>query len=116
MSRIVTVSNRLPTTVKRKGQGYHIDQSSGGLVTGLQSLQKSRDLLWVGWPGISTERIIGEKENLTNDLRRRSLYPVYLTGKDITNYYNGFCNATLWPLLHYFPLEAIFKAEWLADF
>jgi trehalose 6-phosphate synthase/phosphatase len=39
------------------------------------------------------------------------LHGVFLTGEEIDNFYNGFCNDTLWPLFHYFPSFVSFKAQ-----
>ncbi|MEJ0030443.1 MAG: trehalose-6-phosphate synthase [Bacteroidota bacterium] len=29
--------------------------------------------------------------------------PIFIEEKKFSKYYNGFCNATIWPLFHYFP-------------
>lgn len=112
MGRIIVVSNRLPVTVKKLDHDVQIDQSSGGLVTGLQSLHKSDKVLWVGWPGISQERAKSVRRILDKELKRLDLHPVYLSESDVRSYYNGFCNATIWPLFHYLPVESEFKADW----
>jgi trehalose 6-phosphate synthase/phosphatase len=55
----------------------------------------------VGWPG---SVIAPEQEPL---VRRMALehraYPVFLSNEEVHDFYHGFCNATLWPLFHYFP-------------
>lgn len=112
MNRILVISNRLPVTVKRTDHKIKIDQSSGGLVTGLQSLHKSHEVLWVGWPGISSSKVKNIHKELGNKLAEKYLYPIYLSDVDIQYYYNGFCNGTIWPLFHYFPLKSVFKMEW----
>ena len=53
MRRLVIVSNRLPISVKRTGNGtdWTFQLSSGGLVSALQGLQKTTKFQWIGWPG-----------------------------------------------------------------
>ena len=36
------------------------------------------------------------------------IQPVHLTDWDFQKYYNGCCNATLWPLFHSMPEKAVF--------
>jgi len=112
MSRILVVSNRLPITVKKTDHDVQIDQSSGGLATGLQSIHKSDQVMWLGWPGISLEKARCVKKELDDELKNRDVYPIYLKEGDVKSFYNGFCNSTIWPLFHYFPLESEFRSDW----
>jgi trehalose 6-phosphate synthase/phosphatase len=112
MNRILVVSNRLPVTVNKTDGKIRIDQSSGGLVTGLQSLHKSHEVLWVGWPGISTNKVKNIQKELGKELEKKYLYPIYLSDADVRYYYNGFSNGTIWPLFHYFPLKSESRMEW----
>ena len=114
--RIIVVSNRLPFTVAESGGELEFTQSVGGVATGLRScltkLQHSEnDYLWVGWPGST----IGGR--LQQVLKERALaehraYPVFLTEEEIENFYQGFCNKTIWPLFHYFPSFASYTEEY----
>ena len=52
MARIVIISNRLPVTISEKNGEVILKPSSGGLATGMNSLSKSNEVIWVGWPGI----------------------------------------------------------------
>ncbi|HUU57470.1 MAG TPA: bifunctional alpha,alpha-trehalose-phosphate synthase (UDP-forming)/trehalose-phosphatase [bacterium] len=116
MPRLITVSNRLPITVSKKGDELSLRPSVGGLATGLASLYKSRAAAWVGWPGIASGRLDdGEKKEITRRLARDSCYPVSLSRYEIENYYQGYSNKTIWPLFHYFPLYTVYeKAYWNA--
>jgi len=104
MSKIIFVSNRLPVTVKRNGGNLEYQKSIGGLATGLKSYHEQSDSIWVGWPGISEENILDkEKEHIQKELRREyKCLPVFLSDIEIDEYYNEFCNKTIWPLFHYF--------------
>jgi len=66
--------------------------------------------LWIGWPGIALEKIKEEEqEKINKKLIADNCFPVFLSQKDIEDYYYGFCNKTIWPLFHYFPLYAVYN-------
>ena len=111
--RIVIVSNRLPFTVVQDGEGIQFIESVGGLATGLRTLLTSTqsslsgesELVWVGWPGSTI------KDEIRDEVRSKALSefsccPVFLSEQDLENFYQGFCNETIWPLFHYFPTYA----------
>src|SRR6516164_1688919 len=111
--RIVVVSNRLPFTVVQDGEGFQFNESVGGVATGLRALLTSTqtslphesEYLWVGWPG-STIRDEIRNEVKCKALAEFSSCPVFLSEQDVENFYQGFCNETIWPLFHYFPSYA----------
>jgi len=104
MRRLLIVSNRLPITVEKKKDDLHFPQSTGGLATGLGSFYKSYESIWVGWPGITSDKTNKEeREDIEAKLMSNfNCYPIFLSQNDIEKYYHGFSNKTLWPLCHYF--------------
>lgn len=105
MNRLLIVSNRLPVGVSKKNGELRLQRSVGGLATGVGSFYKSYESLWIGWPGMNVQKNHEEeKERIIEALRKEQCHPVFLTPYDIKHYYDGFCNNTLWPLLHYFNL------------
>jgi len=62
MRRLLIVSNRLPVTIEKRKDGLHFPQSPGGLATGLGSFYRSYDSMWIGWPGITSDKINKEEE------------------------------------------------------
>ncbi|MDQ3764760.1 MAG: trehalose-6-phosphate synthase [Actinomycetota bacterium] len=103
----VVVANRLPVDLERLPDGTQRWKSSpGGLVTALEPFLRSRRGAWVGWPG---EPDVEVEPIVDGDL---TLRPVALSSADITDYYEGFSNATLWPLYHDAVASPVFHRHW----
>ena len=110
MNRLLVVSNRLSVSVAKKGEGVSFRPSTGGLATGLASLSKSYERVWIGWPGIPSEKLTPAARAVASQkLAEKHCYPVFFSEEEIKNYYDGFCNKTIWPLFHYFPLRTIYE-------
>ena len=90
MSRLVVVSNRvaLPDT-----------EAPGGLAVALQAALEETGGLWFGWSGKIDPTESGAMH--THDLGGIRYVTVDLSRRDHNDYYNGFANRTLWPLLHF---------------
>ncbi len=111
MAKTIIVSNRLPVKIQRNEKRqleYHT--SAGGLATGLGSIYKEGDNLWIGWPGLVSNRK-DEKAEITEAIAKESMVPVFLTEDDIRDFYEGFSNETLWPNFHYFIQYAIYDPK-----
>jgi trehalose 6-phosphate synthase/phosphatase len=74
--------------------------------TGLGSIYKEGENVWIGWPGVSVTS--KNESEVRRELRKESMAPVFLTEQEIHDYYEGFSNGTLWPLFHYFNQYVIF--------
>ncbi len=99
---VVTIANRLP--VRRGEDGWEL--SPGGLVTALRPVMDAQDGAWVGWDG-GTKGIPATLPDLSV-----RLLPVGLSAAQIRQYYHGFANATLWPLLHDAIEKPRFERAW----
>ncbi|MCV9388376.1 bifunctional alpha,alpha-trehalose-phosphate synthase (UDP-forming)/trehalose-phosphatase [Reichenbachiella ulvae] len=108
--KTIIVSNRLPVKVVRNEEGLDFQPTEGGLATGLGSIYKSGNNVWIGWPGATLESKAEEKTTL-EILTSQSMYPVFLTDEDLELYYEGFSNETLWPNFHYFNQYSIFNED-----
>ncbi len=113
MTRLLIVSNRLPVTVSKREDKLRYVPSAGGLATGLNSLSKSYESVWIGWPGIAAERVKKERPQIVNELASRNCHPIFINQHDLEQYYYGFSNRTIWPLFHYFMQYAAYnKKNW----
>ena len=114
MSKNVIVSNRLPVQIAKINNSFEFRPSTGGLATGLDSIHKNTDSIWIGWSGISSEKI--NKKNrleIKKSLKKLSLINVELNDKEIEEFYYGFSNKCIWPLFHYFiEFSSFNKDDW----
>ena len=106
-SAFVVVANRLPVDRSEGGDGsVEWRTSPGGLVTALEPVMRNNRGSWVGWPGISDLALE------PFDADGMHLVPVELSARDVAEYYEGFSNATLWPLYHDVTGEPVFERRW----
>src|SRR5438552_3801868 len=101
MPRLIIVSNRLPLSVIREGGEVRLEQSTGGLATGLAGPHEQLRGLWVGWPGSTEALSEDERARITRQLTEQRAVPVWLEPDDVRRFYEGFSNGVLWPLFHY---------------
>jgi trehalose 6-phosphate synthase len=99
---VVAVANRLP--IQPGGDGWEL--SPGGLVTALLPVMSAHPGAWVGWDGGAK----GMPPTLPE--YGVQLLPIALPAAATRNYYHGFANATLWPLLHNAIEKPRFERPW----
>lgn len=113
--RLIVVSNRLPFQLLEKAGKVTLKQSDGGLVSALKSYFERDDTdtqvasrIWVGSAEFPEKR--WEKfRNTDGATGAFEVEPLFIESKLYSRYYNGFSNATLWPLFHYFPYIVDFE-------
>ncbi len=112
MARLLVIANRLQFSISKREGEFHFRPSPGGLAVGLSSLPDSYERLWIGWPGIASERLTYEdKDQIREKLAAENSMPIFLSQKQIEHYYLGFCNKTIWPLFHYFPIRTVYETR-----
>lgn len=110
MGKTIIISNRLPIKIIHEDDSFYYVPSEGGLATGLSSIYKEGNNLWVGWPGQVLKKE-EEKKKVRQDLKGENMYPVFLSKKLIEKFYEGFSNDTIWPIFHYFLQFANFDRD-----
>jgi trehalose 6-phosphate synthase len=106
-SNFVVVANRLPVDRVTGDDGATTwRRSPGGLVTALAPVMRSYDGAWVGWTGTPDDM---PEPFSTEDM---DLVAVPLSAEETSLYYEGFSNATLWPLYHDVIVAPEFHREW----
>jgi len=93
LARLIVVSNRV--TIPRAGGAHR----AGGLEVALAPILKAMPSVWFGWSG----NVIQADMVATHTLERSGTTYVVtdLSEEDYQEYYNGFANRVLWPVLHY---------------
>jgi len=91
LARLVVVSNRVG--VPEKGA------RAGGLEVSIRPALKQRGGIWFGWNGKFSEGDPPPAETVERE--NVSYVTVGLRQDDYEEFYNGFANRVLWPILHY---------------
>jgi trehalose 6-phosphate synthase len=107
---LVIVANRLPVDRVTDPDGSTSwRRSPGGLVSALGPVMNTQGGAWIGWPG----DVCDEPEALEPfEHEGMTLVPVSITATEYEEYYEGFSNATLWPLYHDLVAKPEFHREW----
>src|SRR5688572_16634801 len=111
---MLVVSNRLPELRSTADSADPRKRNVGGLVSALEPALRARQGVWLGWSGRTLSR--GDASGFGVD----SSGPTTLAWVDLPEewhqrYYNGFCNTTLWPLLHSFSSRVrLAEKDWEA--
>jgi trehalose 6-phosphate synthase len=94
LARLIVISNRvaLPT---RDGKSQ-----AGGLAVAVRSVLKNNSGLWFGWSG-GIAPTAAEMRTHRAEHGGISYAVTDLSADDYQEYYNGFANRMLWPILHY---------------
>lgn len=103
----VVVANRLPVDRHVTKEGDVTWRTSpGGLVTALEPVMRTLGGAWVGWHGAPDEELTPFEHD------GYEVVPVPLSAQEQEEYYEGFSNATLWPLYHDTIEKPAFHRDW----
>ncbi len=103
----VVVANRLPVDRVEAADGaVQWRRSPGGLVAALEPVMQRAGGAWVGWSGSPDQA----PEPFQAD--GMHLVAVPLSAEEIEGFYEGFSNATLWPLYHDVIAPPQFHRHW----
>ncbi|HEY5299447.1 MAG TPA: alpha,alpha-trehalose-phosphate synthase (UDP-forming) [Acetobacteraceae bacterium] len=92
MTRLVVVSNRVAPITEG-------EPAAGGLAVGVLDALRAKGGIWFGWSGeVSNAE---PASHAARDVGPITLITIDLTRRDYDEFYRGFANGTLWPVLHY---------------
>src|SRR5260370_24576046 len=103
----VVVASRLPVDrVDGAEGGWSWRPSPGGLVTALEPVMREAGGAWIGWSG--------DAGPAPGPFEAHGLHLVGggPSAAEVRDYYEGFCNATLWPLYHHRLAPPCFHPRW----
>ncbi|HEV2334760.1 MAG TPA: alpha,alpha-trehalose-phosphate synthase (UDP-forming) [Stellaceae bacterium] len=108
MPRLIVVSNRVAVPGTQAPQ-------AGGLAVAVNAALKHREGIWFGWSGRVAEDGAALPPAVV-ERQRRTFITLDLSNADFQEYYNGFANRVLWPILHYRVDLAEFTSVELAGY
>lgn len=109
----IFISNRLPFGIdKNSGE---LKRSSGGLVSALLGVNLDEPFHWLGFETnpLVADILIKQAFQIQPNL---ILGPVLIDANLYDDYYDKFCNDTLWPLFHYEGQHTFFQREYWEAF
>lgn len=113
MSKTIIVSNRLPVKISEHKNKMTVSPSEGGLATGMGSIYREGENIWIGWPGQEFQDM-EMQQSVVSELKPLNLVPVFLNDEEIKRFYEGFSNEVLWPVFHYLSTYAVYdQRNWL---
>lgn len=115
MARTIIISNRLPVSISiGEDDKISISESIGGLATGLKSVHAEENSLWIGWSAVGGEDVSSAQQKKIDEVLKNEYrcLPIYLDKNEVSNFYYGYCNKTIWPLFHYFPNMTTWEHEY----
>ena len=107
MGQLVVVASQFPVVPDPGGAGTGWRRSTDGIVTTLEPVVRSEGGHWIGspgpsWPDVAAAPVPGGAR----------LHPVPLSRDEVTRYYDGYANSTIWPLYHDLIEQPRFRAGW----
>ena len=93
MAQLIIVSNRVAIPEK------NTKPRAGGLEVAVNGALKHKSGIWFGWSGKVTTRTKIATQKVVHD--KITYITLDLSKEDHQEYYNGFANRVLWPILHY---------------
>ena len=111
-SRWIMVSNRLPYQFVQASQSFQ--KSAGGLVSAINGIHANITKRWLGLMPTSELAHWQSTQSLPKD--HDAFFPIGIDDHEYDDYYNGFCNAVLWPLFHYQSTRVRFCSRYWASY
>ncbi|MFB9312412.1 alpha,alpha-trehalose-phosphate synthase (UDP-forming) [Nocardioides plantarum] len=107
---LVIVANRLPVDRVTQPDGTPgWRRSPGGLVSAIEPVMRANDGTWIGWPGGDGS---GEDDLEPFEADGMQLVPIGLEQDEVELFYEGFSNATIWPIYHDLVAKPEFHRVW----
>ncbi len=108
------MSNREPYIHERTKRGIRCRVPAGGLVAALDPVMRATGGTWIAWGSGSADMETSDQEGRVQvpvDHPRYTLRRIWLTTKEVADYYYGFSNRVIWPICHMFQENAQFEKD-----
>lgn len=112
----IIVSNREPYIHSYQGNEIKCEAAVGGVTTALEPVLSAIGGIWVAHGSGDADRVTVNSQNklmVPPEEPRYTLKRVWLTEEEVSSYYYGFSNQTLWPLCHAVDIKPVFdESQW----
>ncbi len=116
---LIIVSNREPYIHKKTGLSIRVERPAGGLISAMDDVLRATGGIWVAWGSGSGDRDVVDSKNLMLVPPGNPSYMlkrVWLSPKEVDNYYHGYSNQVLWPLCHITLDRVYFRKRFWEDY
>ena len=115
MDRLIAISNREPYVHEYNGE--HIDCSvpTGGVVAAIDPVMQAAKGTWIAWGSGDADQDCSDAKGCVRvppTAPQYTLRRIWLTQKEVNDYYLGFSNRVIWPVCHLFQENAQFKKNY----
>jgi len=101
--KLILVSNREPYSHHLRKEKIVCQSTGGSLVSVLDPLMQERGNTWIAWGSGNADFNVTDSHQRVHVPEEKPLYwlrRIKLSEKEVRDYYVGFSNRTLWPLVH----------------
>ena len=113
--KLILVSNREPYTHEKTRAGLICGRSRGGLVSALDPVMQACGGTWVAWGSTAADfEVVDARDRVRvpPEDPKYTLKRIRLSEEEVSDYYRGFSNQTLWPLFHLFTGKTRFDLQY----
>jgi len=112
----IIVSNREPYIHSYQGNEIKCEAAVGGLTTALAPVLSAIGGIWIAHGSGDADRVAVDSRNkvmVPPEKPHYTLKRVWLSDKEVNDYYYGFSNQALWPLCHAVDIKPVFDgSQW----
>ncbi|OGK63148.1 hypothetical protein A2334_00865 [Candidatus Roizmanbacteria bacterium RIFOXYB2_FULL_38_10] len=109
------VTNRAPYIHTKTQEGIKVTTNAGGVHTLLDLVAQASNAIYVAYGSGNADKTVVDSHNMIPvppKIKSYILKRVFLSKKELENYYYGFSNQTLWPLSHAVFVKPEFHTSW----
>jgi trehalose 6-phosphate synthase len=109
---VLCISNRLANLQPKSATPSQRRVNVGGLASALLQVASKRKMLWLGWSGRVVTAGEQPSEVAVSYATSPALAWIDFPEQWKEDFYSGFCNRTLWPLVHLFTTRVELRQSW----
>ena len=115
MDRLIVISNREPYVHEYNGERIDCSVPTGGVVAAIDPVMQAAKGTWIAWGSGDADQDCSDSKGCVRvppEDPKYTLRRIWLTQKEVNDYYLGFSNRVIWPVCHLFQENAQFKKNY----